>query len=156
MLEYVFLRNLEYAGICKSYRHVSYNYKKRVVPITQSLIICCGISHLEWYSLISKNILMWLDICWCYDEYKSDTLYKSLDYHGYLIKWKHFPRYWPFVRGIHRSPVNSSHKGQWRWGFMFPLICVWMNYWVNNCEAGDLRCHHHHYDITVISEKYGC
>ena len=27
-----------------------------------------------------------------------------------VIKWKHFPRYWPFVRGIHRSPVNSRHK----------------------------------------------
>ena len=31
-----------------------------------------------------------------------------------VIKWKHFPRYWPFVRGIQRSPVNSPHKGQWR------------------------------------------
>ena len=33
-------------------------------------------------------------------------------YHDDVIKWKHFPRYWPFVRGIHRSPVNSPHKGQ--------------------------------------------
>ena len=32
--------------------------------------------------------------------------------HDDVIKWKHFPRYWPFVRGIHRSPVNSQHKGQ--------------------------------------------
>ena len=30
------------------------------------------------------------------------------------MKWKHFPRNWPFVQGIHRSPVNSPHKGQWR------------------------------------------
>ena len=29
-------------------------------------------------------------------------------------KWKHFPRYWPFVRGTHQSPVNFPHKGQWR------------------------------------------
>ena len=35
------------------------------------------------------------------------------------MKWKNFPRYWPFVRGIHRSPVNSPHKGQWRGAFMF-------------------------------------
>ena len=35
------------------------------------------------------------------------------------IKWKHFPRYWPFVRRIHRSPVNSPHKGQWRGDLMF-------------------------------------
>ena len=34
--------------------------------------------------------------------------------HDDVIKWKHFPRYWPFVRGIHWSPVNSPHKGQRR------------------------------------------
>ena len=34
--------------------------------------------------------------------------------HDDVIKWKHIPRYWPFVRGIHRSPVNSPHQGQWR------------------------------------------
>ena len=28
-----------------------------------------------------------------------------------IIKWKHFPRYWPFVRVIHQSPVNYPHKG---------------------------------------------
>ena len=32
--------------------------------------------------------------------------------HDDVIKWKHFLRYWPFVRGIHRSLVNSPHKGQ--------------------------------------------
>ena len=26
-----------------------------------------------------------------------------------VIKWKHFPRYWAVVLGIHRSPVNSLH-----------------------------------------------
>ena len=30
--------------------------------------------------------------------------------HDDVIKWKHFPRYWPFVRGIHRSPMNSLHN----------------------------------------------
>ena len=42
--------------------------------------------------------------------------------------WRHimetFPRYWPFVRGIHRSPVNSPHKGQWRGALVFSLICA--------------------------------
>ena len=32
--------------------------------------------------------------------------------HNDVIKWKYFPLYWPFVRGIHQSPVNSPHKGQ--------------------------------------------
>ena len=45
-------------------------------------------------------------------------------YYDDVIKWKHFPRYWPFVRGIHRWPVNSSHKGQWRRALMFSLICA--------------------------------
>ena len=38
---------------------------------------------------------------------------------GDVTKWKHFPRNWPFVRGIHRSPVNSPHKGQWREALCF-------------------------------------
>ena len=64
-----------------------------------------------------------------------------------------FPRYWPFVRGIHRSPVNSPHKGQWRGALMFSLICVLINGWVNNREAGDLRRHRAHYDVIVMWNK---
>ena len=47
--------------------------------------------------------------------------------HDDVIKWRHFPRYWPFARGIHRWPVNSPHKGQWRGALMFSLICFWTN-----------------------------
>ena len=54
------------------------------------------------------------------------------------------------MREIHRSPVNSPHKGQWRGALMFSLICVWINGWVNNREAGDLRRYRAHYDITVM------
>ena len=58
--------------------------------------------------------------------------------HDDVIKWKHFPRNWSFVRGIHRSPVNSPHKGQWRGALMFSLICAWTNSWANNGDYGDL------------------
>ena len=71
--------------------------------------------------------------------------------HDDVIQWKHFPRYWPFVRGIHRSPVNSPHKGQWRETLMFSLIYAWINGWVNNREAGDSRRHRAHYDVIVMS-----
>ena len=57
---------------------------------------------------------------------------------------------WPVVRGIHQSPVNSSHKGQWHGALMFSLICAWKNGWVNNREAGDFRRHLAHYDVTVM------
>ena len=70
--------------------------------------------------------------------------------HDDVIKWKHFPRYWPFVWGIHRSPVNSPHKGQWRGTLMFSLIYVWINGWVNNREAGDLRRNRVHNDVIVM------
>ena len=70
--------------------------------------------------------------------------------HDDVIKWKHFPRYWPFARGIHRSPVNSPHKGQWRGALMFSVICVWINVWVNNREAGDFRRYRPHFDVIIM------
>ena len=71
-------------------------------------------------------------------------------YHDDVIKWKHFPRYWPFVQGIHRSPVISPHKGQWHGALMISFICTWINGSVNNRGAGDLRRHHAHCDVNVI------
>ena len=68
-----------------------------------------------------------------------------------VIKWEHFPRYWPFVRGIHRSPMNFHNKGQWRRALMFSLIGAWINAWVNNRKADDLRRHRAHYDVIVMA-----
>ena len=73
--------------------------------------------------------------------------------HEDAIKWKHFPRYWPFVRGIHRSPVNSPHKGLWRRALMSLWSASWINGWVNNHEAGDLRRQCPHYDVIVMKSS---
>ena len=70
--------------------------------------------------------------------------------HDDVIKWNHFPRHWPFFRGIHRSPVNSPHKGQWHRAVMFSLIYARINWWLNNGDAGDLRRHRAHYDVIVM------
>ena len=70
--------------------------------------------------------------------------------HDDVLKWKQFPCYWPFVRGIHRSPVEFPHKDQWRGALMFSLACAWYNDWTNNRDAGDLRRHRAHYDVTVM------
>ena len=78
--------------------------------------------------------------------------HNHLTIHDDVIKWKLFPRYWPFVRGIHRSPVNSQHKGQWRGALMSSSICVWINGWVNNRQAGDLRRYRAHYDVIVMQQ----
>ena len=72
--------------------------------------------------------------------------------------WRHqmetFSASLAFVREIHRVPVNSPHKGQWRGALMFSLICVWINGWVNNGEAGDLRRHRGHYDVNVMWREF--
>ena len=77
--------------------------------------------------------------------------------HDDVIKWKHFPRYsGPVVLALcaWNSPVtvNSPNKGKWWEALMFSLIYAWINVWVNNRAAGDLRCHRAHYDVTVIDD----
>ena len=62
--------------------------------------------------------------------------------HDDVIKWKHFRL---------TGPLCGEFTGQWRGALMFSLICVWINGWVNNCEAGDLRRHRGHYDVNVIN-----
>ena len=103
--------------------------------------------HLHWWFwgfLILKTDQLWSHYRYVSYQTSSNVRYK----HDDVIKWKHFPRYWPFVRGIHRSPVNYPHKGQWRGAFMFSLICAR----VNNGEAGDLRRHRAHYDVIVMND----
>ena len=84
---------------------------------------------------------------------KENLNYFDVNTHDDVIKWKHSTRYWPFVRRIHRSPVNSPHEGQWRGALIFSLICVWVNGWVNNREVGDLIRHRAHYDVIVMHES---
>ena len=87
-------------------------------------------------SLVSREVL---NISACRDD---------------AIKWKHFPRYWPFVRGIRRSPVNSPHKGQWRGALVFLWSTPWINDWVNTHQDGDLRRHKAHYDVIVRQDGF--
>ena len=105
-------------------------------------LFCCGYSivFVSFMWSIFINHIFWR----CFTG--TETVVRLLDCHsacevtvkGMMINWKYFPRYWPFVRGIHQSPVNSPHKDHWRGALMFVLICAWINGWVNNGEAGDL------------------
>ena len=76
--------------------------------------------------------------------------------HDDVIEWTHFLRFWPFVREIHRSPVNSPHKGQWRGALIFSLFCGWTDSWANNGDAGDLRRYRAHYDVIVMYPILSC
>ena len=63
--------------------------------------------------------------------------FSALDFTGYLSGE---------FTGYRRIP---PHKGQWHGALMFSLICAWMNGWVNNRGAGDLRRQHAHQMETV-------
>ena len=97
--------------------------------------------------IISHNILImktqmlhWDHLCSCCNLTTMMTSSKTL-----------FPRYWPFARGILRSPVNSPYKGQWRGALMLSLISAWANGSSSSRYAGDLRRHHAHHDVTVMN-----
>ena len=101
---------------------------------------------------VHEYVWDWLNIRWDifrghsgygFGQWETTLQCKMIPGHDDVIKWKHFPRYWPFVRRIHPSPVNSPHKGQWRGALMFSLICTRISGWINNREAGD-------YDVTVM------
>ena len=69
---------------------------------------------------------------------------------------ENFPRYWPFVPGIHRSPVNYPHKGQWRGALTFSSISAWINGLPNNRKVGDLRRHRTHNVKSVFAYWQRC
>ena len=94
-------------------------------------------------------------VYWCIYLYTMEhSAFRT--WHDDVIKWKHFPRYWPFVRGIPRSPGNSPHKGQWHGALIFSMICAWTNGWANHRRAGDLRRHRAHHDVTVVGVMLLC
>ena len=107
--------------------------------------MCCG--SINWCTR-----LLYHNICLTYGCLNKNVLtcWRHFQMHDDVIKWKHVPHYWPFVQGIHWPPVNSPKKGQWRRALMFSMIGAWTNGWVNYPDAGDLRCHRAHYDVTVM------
>ena len=70
------------------------------------------------------------------------------------VWWRHqmetFSALLAICAGKSPVPVNFPHKGQWRGALMFASICVWINAWVNNRKAGDLRRYCAHYDVIVM------
>ena len=91
------------------------------------------------HSIESRYVIEWVTL----------TRHRLCYEHDDVIKWKHFPRYWPFVRGIHWSrwiPRSKASDAE-LWCFLWLRL---NKDWVNNREAGDLRCYHGHYDVIVM------
>ena len=121
----------------------------------------CPVGYYEIKQTTSRILVMfqsyvyfqhfgWPTFAWCDHDLENVYGIAGLFLHDDVIKWKHFPRYWPFVREIKQSTVNSPHTVQWRGALVFPFISAWINGWVNNGEAGDLRRHRANYDVIVM------
>ena len=99
--------------------------------------LCCKLDALLYHNLFGGN--------------------KPTDWQfAYTITWwRHqiqtFSALLALCEGIHRSPVDSRHKGLWRGALMLSLICDWINGWANNRDAGDFRRHGAHYDVIVMN-----
>ena len=68
--------------------------------------------HLSYHIPNSDSIYMPLNEAIVNVSFHMQKKQKSglLAFPNDVIKWKHFPGYWAFVWGIHRSPVNSHTK----------------------------------------------
>ena len=143
-------------------------WRHQMETFSALLTICSGIHRLpmnsphkgQWHgTLVFSLICAWIN--WWFETpsrllwRNCNVTYAWLEYtsclpHDDVFKWKHLPRYWPFVRGIHRSPVDSLHKGQCRISLIISLTCDWTYGWAINRNAGDSRHHHTHYVVTVM------
>ena len=56
---------------------------------------------------------------------------------------------WPFVRGIHWSPMNSPHQGQWRGALMF-----WWGWWLATTSRPLWR-HRNGWEQTKMAPTHG-
>ena len=125
-----------------------YSLFKPTANKTPKLRIACSLqeppSQGQWYEKRFHVMTSSWDITKSILTNKVRTLANS--FHDEVIKWKHFSRYRTFVGWIHRSPMDSPHKGQWRGALMLSLICTWTNGWANNRYAGDFGRHRAHYD----------
>ena len=86
----------------------------------------------QWETVLQYNVIShWLgaytewslDMSIIYNQHQDLNGTGSLNInnhdHDDVIKWKHFPRYWPFVRGIHRSPGEFPAQRPVTWSFDF-------------------------------------
>ena len=96
----------------------------------------------SWFTKLVVKFI-WRDIHDVSDD-------RSASLHDDVIRWKHFPRHWPFVRGFHGSPVNSLTQARYAELWCYLWSAPWINGWVNNRKAGDLRRHRAHYDVIVM------
>ena len=154
---------------CYKCRHETWTWSRLCLQMPLHLTAPSHLQTQPWLQIFDFAKVLWLrslntvrahddDMTW-----KRFLHYQSID--DDVIKWKHFPRYWPFVRGNHRSPVNSPHKGQWHEAFdvffeLRPnkrLSKQWWDWWFETpscplwCHCNGAPWFLHHCNLIICS-----
>ena len=111
---------LDILEACCNRKNWTYQLDKKIVRLLVPFDLHCQQSVSNGCQSNVVIIIVGTEGCQ-YDNPSSDD---TVVFHDDIINWKLFPCYWPFVWGIHRSPVNSPHRGQWCGALMFSLICA--------------------------------
>ena len=151
--ELVFLIVLLYFCVCYFYVYMDIHDKNFFVCLMFSSHTAFNNTPVHLFALPFSHI-RGLDTFWCNIQ--------NVDYWfwpwSFVAWWRHqmetFSALLAICVGNSPVPVNSPHKGQWRGALMFSLICTRINGWINNGEAGDLRRHRAHYDVTATWNLY--
>ena len=132
------------------------NKKDNEVHVSDRLPTSCAYT----WARRSRNAICRIN---CQGEMINENTFDKNDSEGWLILnilgnipwWRHememFSTLLALCEGNHQPPVDSPHKSQWRGVLMFSLICAWTNGWAITRDAGDLRRHRTHYDVTVMA-----
>ena len=119
-------------------------------------IIRLSMNNLTESPLYSVNIwsCIWFREQMTRKFYNFGEVFRSLLTSCLLAGWRHqmetFSTLLAFCVGNSPVTVNSPLKGQWREVLIYSFIYAWMNGWVNNRDAGDLRRHRTHRDVIVM------
>ena len=109
---------------------------------------------------VLEYIQKWNKIIHLELNYRTNVFENKYQYSTVTPWWSHqmetFSALLAICAGNSPVPGEFPHKGQWRGDLMFSLICVWINGWVNNRKAGDLRRYCAHYDVIVMRLECNC
>ena len=134
--------------------------KESSVPVEIKLMHYTPVAYICQISFVGtflktyfRVVVSFIDLKWRYFIIIRRQSYKI--YWHKISRWRHQMETFSALLTIcaGNSPVPGEfpvHKCQWHGALMFSLICVWINSWVINREAGDLRRYRAHYGVIVM------
>ena len=107
------------------------------------MCICNALQWLQWYILCGHNKI--LELCGMQNGISMATMMTSSNGNIFRVTGP--------LCGEFTGPGEFPTQRPVTWSFDVSLIRVWINGWVNNRDAGDLRRHLGHYDVSVMRDR---